>query len=425
VKELVASGVLNAASNFEMVATSSAEMSTYAGIIRLVKQAQARTSPAVRLANVWAVRFVPLAILLSLGTLLMTHSIDRMVAVLVTATPCPLILAVPIAVVSGMSRAAKMGIIIKGGAILELLANADVVMLDKTGTLTHGGPAITAIECSPLHTPEKVLQIAATIDQYSNHVVAKAIVAAAKNGNLVIKAATNLHEEHGVGITGEINGDRFAIGQFTETPEWLSTTYPLMVGVKADGILIGVLGMADPIRNEAAALMTALKAAGITKTFLVTGDRLESAQLVADQVGITDVYATMSAQGKLDLVETTMANTRGTVIFVGDGINDAPALAAANVGVALGARGATAASESADVVIVEDSIIKLANVIEVAKFAHRKALQSAQIGMGLSLLAMFAAGLGFLTSAVGAGVQEIIDILAILWALTTLNFKAL
>ena len=419
--ELISSGVLNAGANFEMLAANDAASSTYAGIIRLVEKAQAESSPAVRMANRWAIRFIPIALLMGIGTLILTHDISRMVAVFVTATPCPLILAVPIAVVSGMSRAAKIGVVIKGGAVLEQLADAEVVMLDKTGTLTHGGPTVMDILSDPQTSPEEILQIAASIDQHSNHVIARAIVQAAVEREIPFVVASKVNEVHGVGVSASINGIPHEIGQFEISPPWLKKSYPLMVGVSKNGVLIGVIGMADPIRTEALEVLTKLRKANIRRTFLVTGDRLESAQEIAKQVGITDIHASVSSQGKLDLVEEVKRQTRGSVIFIGDGINDAPALAAATVGIAMGARGASAASESADVVIVEDSIGKLAEVIDIARVAHRKALQSAQVGMGLSLLAMIAAGMGFLTASVGAGIQELIDVIAILWALTTLK----
>ena len=419
--DFVCSGVLNAAHNFEMIVSANAAESTYAGIIRLVERAQANSAPAVRLANKWAIKFVPVALGMSALTLLFTHDVGRMVAVLVTATPCPLILAVPIAIVSGMSRAARTGVIVKGGAVLELLAQAEVVMLDKTGTLTHGGPAVESIMCAPLVSSDEIIQLAASIDQFSGHVIAKAIVAEATARSLAILPASEIVEDHGVGICGNIQGSRINVGQFTERPSWLSMTFPLMVGVKSNDHLIGVIGLADPIREEAADVLNQLREVGVSRTFLVTGDRLESAQLVAHQVGITDIHASVSAEGKLKLVEQAMKDHKGSVLFVGDGINDAPALSAASVGIAMGARGASAASESADVVIVEDSIAKLVHVIAIAKFSHKRAVQAALLGMGLSLVAMVLASLGLMTSTVGAATQEVIDIVAILWALTALG----
>ncbi len=419
--DFVCSGVLNAAHNFEMIVAANAAESTYAGIIRLVERAQANSAPAVRLANKWAIKFVPVALGMSALTLLFTHDVGRMVAVLVTATPCPLILAVPIAIVSGMSRSARSGVIVKGGAVLELLAQAEVVMLDKTGTLTHGGPAVESIMCAPLVSSDEIIQLAASIDQFSGHVIAKAIVAEATARSLTILPASDIVEDHGVGISGNIQGSRINVGQFTERPAWLSMTFPLMVGVKSNDNLIGVIGLADPIREEAADVLNQLREVGVSRTFLVTGDRLESAQLVADQVGITDIHASVSAEGKLKLVEQAMKDHKGSVLFVGDGINDAPALSAASVGIAMGARGASAASESADVVIVEDSIAKLVHVIAIAKFSHKRAVQAALLGMGLSLVAMALASIGLLTSTVGAATQEVIDIVAILWALTALG----
>ena len=294
-------------------------------------------------------------------------------------------------------------------------------MLDKTGTLTHGGPAVGSIMCAPLVSSDEVIQLAASIDQFSGHVIAKAIVAEATARSLTVLPASDIVEDHGVGISGEIQGSRINVGQFEERPSWLSMTSPLMVGVKSNGNLIGVIGLADPIREEAATVLNQLREVGVSRTFLVTGDRLESAQLVADQVGITDIFASISAEGKLNLVEQAMKDHKGSVLFVGDGINDAPALSAATVGIAMGARGASAASESADVVIVEDSIGKLVHVIAIAKFSHKRAVQAALLGMGLSLAAMALASLGLMTSTVGAATQEIIDIVAILWALTALG----
>jgi heavy metal translocating P-type ATPase len=422
--EMVMSGVLNAGTQFQIAATNTSQESTYAGIIRLVASAQAHSAPTVRIANKWALRFVPIALIMAGGAWLITGDLSHAVVVLVTATPCPLILAVPIAVVAGMSRAAKHGAVIKGGAILELLARAEVVLLDKTGTLTHGGPAVSGISTKPGVSEEDVLRLAASLDQYSPHIVAKAIVTASRERGLAIAAATDIHEEHGHGIMGTVEARRISVGQISEErPDWLTLTYPLLVAVAADGLLIGVIGLSDPLREESKAMVTALRDCGVKKILLVTGDRIETAQKVAESVGITDVHASVSAAGKLALVRQEMARSIGTVIVVGDGINDAPALAAADVGIAMGARGATAASEAADIVIVEDSIDRLIQAISIAKRARNKALQAAGIGMFLSLFAMTAGALGLLNAGQGAVVQEFIDVIAIFWALTTLIEK--
>ena len=421
-KEAVSSGVLNAGAPFEFVATSTAENSTYEGIIKLVKAAHAKSAPGVRLANTWALRFVPIALIVAAAAWIITGEVERAVAVLVAATPCPLILAVPIAIVAGLSQSAKNGAIVKGGAILELLSRTESVLLDKTGTLTHGGPVISKIASAPNYTHDQVLQIAASLDQYSPHMVAKSIVKYAKSKNIQIFTCTDVSEVAGHQISGDLNGVKTTVGQLTTgKPGWLDFAAPLIVAISQNDQLIGVIGLEDPLRSESKQMIQDLHAIGVTRIALVTGDRRESADAVAHELGIKEVFAHVTAAQKLEITESAMKSSSGTVIVVGDGINDAPALAAAHVGVAMGARGATAASEAADVIIVEDSIDRLIRAITIAKRARRKALQAAGLGMTLSLFIMATGAFGITSASQGAIAQEIIDILAILWALTTLK----
>ena len=422
ISDSISSGVVNAGSPFFFAASTTSEASTYAGIIKLVRQAQAKTAPGVRVANKWAVRFLPVALLLAGAAWAISGDPKRAVAVLVIATPCPLILAVPIAVVAGLSKAAKSGAVIKGGAILELLAQAETVLLDKTGTLTHGGPAITEINTAPGLSDDQLLQLAASVDQFSPHIVAKALVREAKHRELSLVSASDIAEDAGHHIAGMIDGKLIRVGQITsEIPTWLHFSHPLMVGVESDGVLIGVIGLKDPIRPESRAMVSALRASGVKHIALVTGDREETALEVAAEVGITEIYSSISASGKLEIARKAQSESKGSVIVVGDGINDAPALAAADVGVAMGARGASAASEAADVVIVEDSIDRLVHAIQIAQRSRRKALQAAGLGMGLAFIGMFFGAFGLMTPSQGAIAQEFIDVLAILWALTALT----
>ena len=415
------SGIVNAGSPFEYLATSSSEQSTYAAIIRLVKSAHEKNSPSIRIANKWAIRFVPVALLVAGASWVISGEVERAIAVLVTATPCPLILAVPIAIVSGLSKTAQNGVIIKGGAILELLGRTEVVLLDKTGTLTHGGPAVNEIQCADGYSQNEILSLAASVDQYSAHVVAKALVAAAQSKSLDIYKIDDVKEITGHKIQGKYAGDVITVGQLVQTaPNWLTMDYPLIVAVSKGDQLIGAIGLQDPLRSESKQLISDLKAAGVKYVALVTGDREAAAHLVANEVGIENVYAGVSAEGKLEITRGLMQTSVGSVVVVGDGINDAPALAAANVGVAMGARGATAASEAADVVIVEDSIDRLTLAIQIAKRSRKKALQAAGIGMGLSFVMMIFGGLGLISPGEGAIAQELIDVIAILWALTAL-----
>ncbi len=418
----VLSGVINAGDAFEYIATNSAEESTFAGIIKLVQSAQARTAPGVRIASQWALAFVPVAVITAALAWLISGDVSRAVAVLVAATPCPLILAVPIAVVSGLSKAAKHGAVIKGGAILELLARAETVLLDKTGTITHGGPAIDEIVVSSDSSIEEVLTLAASVDQYSQNIVAKALVRAAQDRALHFLPVSNVSESPGHHISGEIEGNVITVGQLVQVrPQWLDLAHPLVVAVTKNGALIGAIGLSDPLRPESKEMVAQLRKVGVKDIVLVTGDKESTAQEVATSVGITEVFSQMSAEGKLQITEKFMRSSKGTVIVVGDGINDAPALAAAHVGVAMGARGATAASEAADVVIVEDSIDRLTQAISIAKTSRSRALQAAAVGMGLSFLVMLAGAWGLSTASEGALAQELIDIVAIAWALTALR----
>ena len=421
INDPIDSGVLNAGAPFKFKATSTSEESTYAAIIRLVASAHEKNSPSIRIANNWAVKFVPIALIMATAAWLITGEIKRAIAVLVTATPCPLILAVPIAIVSGLSQSAKQGVIIKGGSILELLGKAEVVLLDKTGTLTHGGPKVDHIQTAPNYSSDQILTLAASVDQYSTHIVAKSLVKAAKERELQLLNVKNINEIAGHAIEGWYNEEKIVVGQLlSEAPDWLTMHFPLIVAVSKNDQLIGAIGLQDAIRSESKKLISDLKESGIKYVALVTGDREETAQQVAAEVGIENVYSGVSAAGKLEITSGLKQTSSGSVIVVGDGINDAPALAAADVGVAMGAHGATAASEAADVVIVEDSIERLTLAIRIAKTSRRKALEAAGVGMSLSLVMMFFGAFGVITPSQGAIAQEVIDVIAILWALTTL-----
>jgi heavy metal translocating P-type ATPase len=418
----VSSGVVNAGGPFYFTATTTADASTYSGIVKLVAAAQEKSAPGIRIANKWALRFVPFAVLMAGGAWLITGDVKRAIAVLVIATPCPLILAVPIAIVAGLSRAAKRGVIIKGGAILELLAKTETVLLDKTGTLTYGGPAISGINTQPGLSDDEVLSLAASIDQFSPHIVAKALVTEARKRDLELHHVSNIVEVSGHHISGNINGASVQVGQLMqEPPPWLHFNHALMVAIERDGKLLGVIGLEDPIRPESREMVTALRQTGVQHIALVTGDRDESARDVAAQVGITEIYSKVTAAGKLEIARKAKEDAKGSVVVVGDGINDAPALAAADVGVAMGARGASAASEAADVVIVEDSIDRLTQAIAIAKSSRAKAMQAAGIGMGLAVIGMTLGAIGILSPSQGAIAQEFIDVIAILWALTALR----
>ena len=424
----VRSGVVNAGEPFELVAIATAAESTYAGVVRLVEQAQASTAPFVRTADRAAAYFVPLTLAVAGIAWALSRDPVRAVAVLVVATPCPLLLAAPIAIMSGLSRAARVGVVIKGGAALEQLAAGQVILFDKTGTLTAGKPAVAdVIAAGAAMSPEDVLQVAASLDQLSPHVLAGAIVAAGTARGLALQMPTEVSEVHGYGLEGVVGGRRVRLGKAAwivgeDPPPWarqvrrraeLDGSQTVFVAV--DDAPVGALLLVDPIRPDAPRMVRALRAAGITRVVLLTGDRTDIAEMVGRVVGVDAVLADCDPAAKLAAVERESAAS--ATIMVGDGVNDAPALAAAGAGVALAARGATASSETADVVLTVDRIDALADALLIARRCKGIALQAVLVGMGLSLIAMVVAAVGLLPPAAGAILQEIIDVLAIAIAL--------
>lgn len=416
----VASGVVNAGAAADFVTTSDAENSTYSALVRLVAESRAESAQHVRLANRWALWFVPLALVLALSSWIITGDVRNAVSVIVAATPCPLILAVPIAIIAGLGRSAASGAIIKGGAALEALSRAKAIMLDKTGTLTVGGPSVSSFEVSPGQDAQTLLTLAASLEQHSPHVVARAIVAFAQQRNCKLESVSATAEQHGHGLEGVVAGKRIRLGQLTaETPDWVLARHALQVAVELEGELVGVFGLDDPIRAESSQTIAQLHAHGVRTVVMATGDRPEAAAQVANELGIDRFEARCTPERKLSLLREikTEIGAEGTTVVVGDGINDAPALAAADVGIAMGARGATAASEAADVVIMEDSIEHVSIAVSIAQAAMRRARQAAFVGVGLSVVAMCAGAAGVIGPTEAALCQEAIDACAILWAL--------
>lgn len=416
--EEIPSGVVNAGDPVTLTATTTAETSTYSALVRLVENAKAHAAPGVRLANRYALWFVPLSFVMAGAAWFFTGDVKVAISVIVAATPCPLILAVPIAIISGISNAAKHGAIIKDGAALERLASGSTLLVDKTGTLTHGGPEVTSIQVVSGWTEAQVLQLAAGLEQASAHVLAKAVVRASEAKNLKAEVITEISEVLGEGISGTLQGTSVRVGRLLDpAPEWVQVKDCLQICVSSGGRVVGVIDLEDPIRSDAVLTLRRLRELGLRRILMVTGDRKPAADKVGGVVGVDQVFAECRPQDKLDLVAIEKRVAKGAVLVVGDGINDSPALAAADVGVAMGARGATAASETASVVIVEDSIGRLVDAMQAAKGARNRALQAAGIGMGLSLVAMILGATGLVSVTENAIAQEFIDASAILWAL--------
>src|SRR5499427_7598982 len=428
--EPVRSGVVNAGGPFDLLATATAADSTYSGIVRLVSEAETSQAPFVRLADRYALWFL-LVTLAGAAAAWALGGAARAVAVLVVATPCPLILAVPVAFVSGLSVAARRGVVVKGGAVLERLARCTTLLLDKTGTITSGRPTVAAaISAGPVPA-EEVLRLAASLDQVSGHVLAAAVVRAALARDSQLTRPTHTEEVPGHGIRGIVDGHQVAVGTagFTGVagmPSWAKRARrqarldgALTVFVAVDGRPAGVLVMDDPVRPDARRTIRALRADGIRRIVVVTGDRSEVAATVGAVIGVDEVLAERSPADKLDAVRSE--RRRAPTTMVGDGINDAPALALADVGVAMGARGASAASEAADAVLTVDRLDRLGEVAALARRTRRIAAQSVLAGMAMSLVAMGAAAAGLLPAVWGALLQEAIDVAVILNALRALR----
>jgi len=428
--EPVLSGSTNAGEAFDVIATRPAAESTYAGIVRLVEDAQRSRAPMSRLADRYAIVFLVLTVVLAGAAWWLSGDPIRAVAVLVVATPCPLILAVPVAIISGLSRAAKFGILIKGGKAIENLARVRTVVIDKTGTLTIGQARLIAIHVDSGITANEVLRIAASLDQASKHVIAQTIVNEARNKGLQLAVPTDVVETPGEGVVGRVDGRSVAVGglRFVAGRVARSDASPLphdrppgalAVAVGIDGRLSGVLILADELRAGTEAMLSELRALGIERIVLATGDRQEVARFVATGLSLDLVRSELMPDQKILVVLAERKN--GPVMMIGDGVNDAPALAAADVGVAMGAKGAAASAQAADVVLLVDQLDRILPAIRIARRSRLIALQSVIAGIGLSALAMVAASFGLLVPAEGAVIQEVIDVAVIFNALRALR----
>ncbi len=524
--KMIRSGTANAGDAFELAATQRAADSAYAALVRLVREAEQRRAPFVRMADRYAVYFLPLTLAIAGGAWLASGDAVRALAVLVVATPCPLILAAPIAFVAGLSRAASAGVIVKGGIAIERFGEARTVLLDKTGTLTLGVPAVERVVTLNGLPREELLRLAASVDQLSNHVLAAAIVRQAASEAIALARPERVRESPGQGIEGIVEGRRILVGSAawleghgidtdmsSDSPSATDATpgslpsagspnatpgslpsagspnatpgslpsagspnatpgshpsagspnatpgsHPsadpdsslppannpslgsppaadpspgspparveggasVLVGV--DGQLAGMLVMGDHVRPDAHALVRRLREVGIRHVAMVSGDRAEVAHAVADQLGLDRVYAQQSPEDKLDVVRR-MRDTRelAPVVMVGDGINDAPALAMADVGVAMGGAGATVSAEAADAVITVDRIDRVADAIAIGRRTVRIARESVLAGIGLSSVGMGLAAVGLLVPVAGALFQEAIDVAVIVNALRALR----
>jgi heavy metal translocating P-type ATPase len=433
--EPVQSGTANAREAFELLATRPAAESTYAGLVRLVEDAAGRRARFERMADRYAAFFLPLTLAMAGAAWGLSGEPVRALAVLVIATPCPLILAAPIAFVSGVSRAARAGIIVKGAAAIEQLGRSQTVLLDKTGTLTVGTPEVDRVALVDGVGENELLRLAASLEQLSAHPLAEALVREAAARSLELALPGDVDEDPGHGIEGVVDGRRVVLGEAA----WLerrgvgnagAAGVPgsdgaaggarIVVGV--DGRLAGVVFMADHLRDDAREAVRGLREAGIRHVGMVTGDRRSVGDALGRSLGLDRIYAEQRPEDKLEIVRAAQRREDlRPVVMVGDGINDAPALATADVGIAMGRAGATVSSEAADAVIVVDRIDRVVDAVAIGRRSLRIARQSVLAGIGLSIGGMVLAAFGYITPVAGALLQEAIDVAVILNALRALR----
>ncbi|MCL2037741.1 cadmium-translocating P-type ATPase [Candidatus Saccharibacteria bacterium] len=420
----VMSGALNGDVAVKIRATADAAHSQYEQIIALVRDAESQPAPFVRLADRYAVPFTLVSYTIAGAAWAISGEALRFAEVLVVASPCPLILAAPIALISGMSRASRHGIIVKNGAVLEKLNRVTVFAFDKTGTLTHGDVEVSQVDPIGNLSEKDLLSLAASAEANSTHILATSLVEYAKKNKIKIQSTKNLREITGDGVFANIGAKKVLVGRaeflkknkikdFSDAHAAVDQT---AIFVAVDNKFAGTIYFADQVRKESRHTLKELKQLGVKETVMLTGDRESTAAKIAQKVGIDRVFAQLLPADKVK----TMRNICGredSVAFVGDGVNDAPTLAASDVGIAMGARGSTAAGESADAVIMLDDLSRVALLRKISMRTIRVALQSVWVGIALCLVLMGFAAFGFIPALVGAGLQELIDVTVIFNAL--------
>lgn len=421
----VLSGAINGTRAVRIRATRLSADSQYQQIVALVQGAQDSRAPVVRLADRFAIPFTAIALVLAGTGWALSGDPTRFAEVLVLATPCPLLIAAPVAFLGGLSRAAKTGVIMKSGAVIEQLAGVRSVAFDKTGTLTEGRPDLVEVRPAEGFTADEVLLLAASAEQYSSHVLAEGIRRAALDRGLQLLATDDASEVATNGVEAVLNGRRVVVGKPAYIAALAPETHPAILGpgeaaayVAIDGRFAGVLVLADDPRAESSRVVAWLRMNGVERITMLTGDAHPTATSIALQVGIEEVHADLLPPEKVYLAAQLHPRP---VMMVGDGVNDAPVLAAADIGVAMGAKGATAAGDAADVVILVDSLAKIVDAVSIGRHTLRVALTAIWIGIGLSIGLMIVAMTGAIPAVAGALTQELVDLATIVYALRALG----
>ena len=421
------SGSVNGDGVLTVLAKAPAAESQYAKIVELVRSAQVTKAPLARLADRYAVWFTPVTLLACLATYLATHDTTRVLAVLVVATPCPLILATPIAIIGGISSAARRQIIVRHGGALEALSNVDTAVFDKTGTLTIGKPVVSRVLTTGDMTETELLRLAGAVEQGSSHLLARTLVDAASALGIPLPLARHHLESPGRGLTADIDGREvtvgaraFVLGRAAYDLEQLATLERSEVGLRAyvavDGRLVGVVEYEDRVRPGVRQFVAELARLGVERTLLLSGDHTPNVRAVGTEAGIGEARGDLLPEDKVSVVRQ-LAREGAHVLMVGDGTNDAPALSAAHVGIALASHGGGISAEAADVVLLADELSRVGEALAIGRRTMAIARQSIWLGLALSAIAMVVASLGFLVPTAGALLQEAIDIASITNAL--------
>ena len=422
----VLSGSINLDGLIELHATHISQDSQYELIIKLVSEASTKKSPLVRLADAYSLPFTIATFLMAGLAWAISGDPIRALSVLVVATPCPLLIATPVAIVSGMGRAASRGVVIKSGGVLEQLSRVEAIAFDKTGTVTQGKPRVSSVDSCGI-AKDELIRLAASLENNSAHSLSQVVVDLAKSSNIKLYKLTKTKEVPGKGIIANIGAKRITVGSYNLLLEkGVDMTSPMCVGhssinntalyVAEGKKYLGSITFVDPLRVEARATISKLRKLGVKRFIMLTGDRKQVGDRIAHELGISEVHSQVLPIDKVRLLQAEK-KISSPIAMVGDGINDAPVLAASDVGIALGAKGSTAASEAADAVIMQDDLGRLSELVEISKRSVRIAKQSIFTGIGLSSVLMVFAVFGFIVPIAGAFMQEAIDVVVIINAL--------
>lgn len=435
VGEEVFAGTLNQNGVIEIEATKVGSDTTLGKVVAMVSEAESHKPEAIKIIDRYAGWFTPVILACAVATWLVTTDLDRAVAVLIVGCPCALILAAPTAIVAAIARAARAGILVKGGKYLEEAGRTDVILFDKTGTLTEGKPRVDEIVTVEGFSLEEVLARAASVEQNSTHPLAYAVLKAAHYAQVAVVHAEEVFTEIGLGVRGLVHGRRVEVGSAYIGGGTMSVPLSLRPHLQAfkdrgatplvvfeDREPLGIISVADHVRPAARRAVSRLEALGIRHIGLLSGDHEQAARMVADSVGVKEVWAEQSPEDKLQVI-LEKQRAGHVVMFIGDGINDAPALTSANIGVAMGAAGTDVALETADIALMNDDISKLPFLIQLSRRMLRTIKWNIAFGLAFNALAVIASGGGLLTPIMGAVVHNIGSVLVVM-ASASLAFTA-